>query len=362
MKKAEPLRMRDDDEGPVPQVPVDGAGHGLHAFGDLARFVAPFESHGPTSRVLAVSDEIDRTNRTPARDARGRIVRAPPRRSKRMRRPASKRKSSPRGEQREQPLALAPRHGRLARAGEGRGQAREGEALELRRSEPRASAASMSTPSGPIVRRAGGCARRTRTRGAAARRRAGRSRGPSRAATLRRPASPAGARACGARGCAPGAGRRWRRRGETRCRARRETAGSPARDTESSGRTTPSARLSRGPASAARPPRRSRASTCDSTASSRWCAVATIAGPRLRGHLGERRVADVPRAGLRREAELARRAPGVAAPREEGEPEPPRVLGHEREVPIALLRPPAVVDVADRQAASRSRAATSTAP
>ena len=76
---------------------------------------------------------------------------------------------------------------------------------------------------------------------------------------------------------------------------------------------------------------------------------------RPRRHLGERLVADVPRPGLRREAELLCGAAGVRAPREEGEPEPPRVLRDEGEVPIGL-------PAASRGGRGRPRVASRSAP
>ncbi len=66
---------------------------------------------------------------------------------------------------------------------------------------------------------------------------------------------------------------------------------------------------------------------------------------RLRGHLLERRVARVPGARLRGKPESPGLLPGVPPPEEEGEPEPPRVLAHEREVAVRLAPAPAVVDV-----------------
>ncbi len=67
----------------------------------------------------------------------------------------------------------------------------------------------------------------------------------------------------------------------------------------------------------------------------------------LSGHLSERGVTRVPGAGFRGKPESPGLCPGVAPPEEAGEPEPPRVLPHEREVPVRLPPPPAVVDVGD---------------
>src|SRR6266542_3175442 len=58
----------------------------------------------------------------------------------------------------------------------------------------------------------------------------------------------------------------------------------------------------------------------------------------FRGHLGERRVTRVPGAGFRGKPESPGLYPGVAPPEEEGEPEPPRVLAHEREIGRASCR------------------------
>src|SRR6266542_6238714 len=67
----------------------------------------------------------------------------------------------------------------------------------------------------------------------------------------------------------------------------------------------------------------------------------------LSGHRSERGVTRVPGAGFRGKPESPGLCPGVAPPEEAGEPEPPRVLPHEREVPVRLPPPPAVVDVGD---------------
>ncbi len=66
-------------------------------------------------------------------------------------------------------------------------------------------------------------------------------------------------------------------------------------------------------------------------------------------HLVERLVAHVPRAGLRRQTQRARRGPGVPAAGHEGQVQPPRVLLGKVEIPVGLAAPPAVVHVPDGQ-------------
>ncbi len=122
------------------------------------------------------------------------------------------------------------------------------------------------------------------------------------------------------------------------------------RGTPSSGRTTPSSRAVRGPASDAIPPRRCFASRCDSRRSSCWWAVAIHAAPSSAGHLVERLVADEPGSRFGRDAQCSRGRARVAVAGGEGETEPPGVLLDVREVPVGLAAPPAVMDVADREA------------
>ena len=64
-------------------------------------------------------------------------------------------------------------------------------------------------------------------------------------------------------------------------------------------------------------------------------------------HLAERVVADESGARLGREAEPPRLRARVPLPREEGEPEPPRVGRNEREVAVGFSPAPAVVNVRD---------------
>ena len=178
------LEQRHDDEGPLPQVPVDGAGDRLHAFRDLSRFVAPHEFHGPTSRfffLVEIRPGESYTGRAPTENCA-------PRRSKRIRRPASKRKSAPPASRASSCSRSRPVIGGLP--GRAKRAARRERARRCSSSEqPESSAASMTTASGVDL-----AAGRMRVSNSDLEQppldaEPARSRGPSPAASLRRPAT-----------------------------------------------------------------------------------------------------------------------------------------------------------------------------
>ena len=145
MKNAEPFRIDDDDERPVPQVAVHGPRHGLHPFGDLARLVAALESQeGPPDSCVGMSGRrIVHRHRPGA----GRIEQRGPRRSKRMRRPASKRKSSPEASRSRIRSRSRPVMG--GRPGRAKGEARRAMASRWSSAGSREKRGVTATPSGP---------------------------------------------------------------------------------------------------------------------------------------------------------------------------------------------------------------------
>ena len=70
-------------------------------------------------------------------------------------------------------------------------------------------------------------------------------------------------------------------------------------------------------------------------------------------HLVERFVPDVARTGFRREAQRPRGLPRVAAPAEEGQREPTRVVRDEGKVPVGIPAAPPMMHMSDGEAPSR---------
>ena len=276
----------------------------------------------PPGCSVFVEVPIGRIVHRPGRTRAGsRVDRAA--RSKRMRRPASKRKSPPAASRASSRSRSRPGHRRLARPREGRRQASEREALQLRGERRRATrrrwprrprrtcTAGRTSASYSDPRARGALA--AQTRDLERRARAPRPRLPARSrSSARRPAHAVARQPQVAVGGVAAI---------TRCRARRETAGSPP----AKPRAAAARRRRRGSRAAPRAPRARPALARQHV---RLDGVLVLVGrgddrgAGLGGHLRERRVAHLPRARLRGEAELPCGPAGVGAPREEGQPEP----------------------------------------
>ncbi len=239
-EKGRALEDRDDDERAFADVAIDGPADGLDAIGDQPRFVAALELHEAVSESAGLSI--------------GKWYTAP--RGGRRRADAEERRPAARNGSGGRPRSGSPRR-RRAVAGSARARGPSWAAGRVPRRAGRAAR-------GP---RAGAPAGRLGEKGGLGERRARREAQPredllgelplegvplaratprSRRVAARAPPRRA-PRARAERGFATGAGRRWRRRGETECRAPRGSAGSPrarpkAADARSRPRATPGAR------------------------------------------------------------------------------------------------------------------------